>query len=194
VYATSTGTRRPGPVQGEQREPGDDRRQREGQVDDRVDDPLAAEVVADEDPRDERAEHDVDERHDERHDEREDHRGARLPAADLLPEAGEAALHRLDGDRGERDEHDEREVRGRQGRPGEGGGPATHGKLAGRGRGERAHPVATPRSSKISARNELCGSKKLVRDPVHPPNRSISNRPDGVGKRASSASAGRIER
>ena len=44
-----------GPVEGEQGEAGDDRRQRERQVDHRVDDPLAAELVADQDPGDQRA-------------------------------------------------------------------------------------------------------------------------------------------
>ena len=42
-------------VQGEQHEAGDDRRQRERQVDQRVDDALAGEVVAHQHPRDERA-------------------------------------------------------------------------------------------------------------------------------------------
>ena len=43
------------PVEGEQGEAGDDRRQREGQVDQRVDGALAGELVADEDPGDDRA-------------------------------------------------------------------------------------------------------------------------------------------
>src|SRR3712207_7594032 len=46
----------------EQREPGDDRRQREREVDDGVHEPLAAELVADEDPGDERPRDGVDER------------------------------------------------------------------------------------------------------------------------------------
>ena len=49
-------------VEGEQGEAGDDRRQREGQVDDRVDDGLAGELVADQDPGDDRAEDRVDRR------------------------------------------------------------------------------------------------------------------------------------
>ena len=50
-----------GPVQREQRQPGDDRRQREREVDDRVDDRSAPEAVADEDPGDDRPEDGVDE-------------------------------------------------------------------------------------------------------------------------------------
>ena len=46
--------RRARPVERDQRQPGDDRRQREREVDDRVDDVLAAEVVADEHPGDDR--------------------------------------------------------------------------------------------------------------------------------------------
>ena len=52
--------RRCRPVEREQRQAGDDRRQREGQVDDRVHDRLAAEVVADEHPGGDRPEHRVE--------------------------------------------------------------------------------------------------------------------------------------
>ena len=54
--------RRLRPVEREQRQAGDDRRQRERQVDDRVDEALAAEVVADEHPGGDRSEDRVDER------------------------------------------------------------------------------------------------------------------------------------
>src|SRR3712207_8558459 len=47
-------------VERQQREAGDDRRQRERQVDERVDEALAAEVVADQHPGDDRAHHRVD--------------------------------------------------------------------------------------------------------------------------------------
>ena len=46
----------------DQDQAGDDRRQREGQVDDRVDDRLAGEVVTDQEPGDDRAEDGVDQR------------------------------------------------------------------------------------------------------------------------------------
>ncbi len=48
------------PVQREQHQAGDDGRQRERKVDQRVDHPLAGELVAHEHPRDERAHHHVD--------------------------------------------------------------------------------------------------------------------------------------
>ena len=51
--------RRARPVERQQQQPGHDRRQRERQVDDRVHDRLAAEVVADEHPRGDRPEHRV---------------------------------------------------------------------------------------------------------------------------------------
>ena len=54
-----------GPVQGQQGQAGDDRRQRERQVDQRVDGALAREIVADQDPGDERA-HDRVDQHDDR--------------------------------------------------------------------------------------------------------------------------------
>ncbi len=49
--------RRPGAVERHDHEPGNDRRQRERQVDDRVDDRLAGERVPHEHPRDDRPEH-----------------------------------------------------------------------------------------------------------------------------------------
>ena len=55
-----------GAVEGEQGQAGDDRRQGERQVDDRVDDALAGELVADEHPGDDRAEDRVDHDHDQR--------------------------------------------------------------------------------------------------------------------------------
>ena len=55
VKATSIPTGLLRPVERQQREAGDDRRQRERQVDQRVDDALAAEAVAHQHPRDQRA-------------------------------------------------------------------------------------------------------------------------------------------
>ena len=54
------------PVQRQQRQAGHDGGQGEGQVDEGVDDGLAGEVVAHQDPGDERAHHDVDDHHHER--------------------------------------------------------------------------------------------------------------------------------
>src|SRR5829696_3523035 len=59
------------PVEREERQPGDDRREREPEVDDRVDRALPPERVADQDPRDQRPEHGVDGGDDERRAERE---------------------------------------------------------------------------------------------------------------------------
>ena len=53
-------------VEREQREAGDDRRQRERQVDQRVHEPLPAEGVAHEDPRDDRPEQRIGERDEHR--------------------------------------------------------------------------------------------------------------------------------
>ena len=83
-----------GSVDGEQRQPGDDRRQGERQVDDRVDDALAAEVVAHEHPGDERARDRVHGHDDQRGDERQLERGDRRRRGDLVPERGDAALER----------------------------------------------------------------------------------------------------
>ena len=66
------------PVERQQREPGDDRRQRERQVDQRVDDSLAAELVAHEHPGDQRAGDRVDRRDDQRGDQRQLQRRDRL--------------------------------------------------------------------------------------------------------------------
>ena len=62
VYGEVEVERAARPVEGQQHEAGDDRRQGEGDVDEHLERPLAAEVVADEHPGDERAHHDVDQR------------------------------------------------------------------------------------------------------------------------------------
>ena len=84
------------PVDGEQRQPGDDRRQRERQVDDRVDGALAPEVVPDEHPRDECAGDRVDQDDEERDGERQLQGSHRRRRGHLLPERRQPAVERLD--------------------------------------------------------------------------------------------------
>nr|WP_198526239.1 hypothetical protein [Cellulosimicrobium sp. MM] len=66
MFATSIPQRPRRPVQREQHETGDDRGERERDVDEHLEEPLAGEPVAHEDPRDERAHDDVDGGHGER--------------------------------------------------------------------------------------------------------------------------------
>ena len=67
-----------GDVQIRVHQPGDRRRQRERQIDERIEQPLAGELVADQHPGDEQPEHDADRCRDERRAER---RARRRPAA-----------------------------------------------------------------------------------------------------------------
>src|SRR5829696_1678483 len=82
-------------IEREQRQPGDDGGERERQVDERVHDALAAELVPHEDPGDERARDRVD-------------RGDRLRAGDRPPERSEAAIERASDHRGQRQQDDDR--------------------------------------------------------------------------------------
>ena len=111
--------RRARAVEREHQEAGDDRRQRERQVDDRVDERLAAEVVAHEHPGDDRPEDGVRER-DERGDgQRQLERGDRLRRGDPLPEAGRALRARRPDERRDRQRDDDRQE-GRDKAEGEG--------------------------------------------------------------------------
>ena len=175
-------------VEGEQRQAGDDRRQRERQVDQRVDERLAAELVADEHPRDQHAHHGVDRGDDERHDQRQPHRGDRLGVGDRVPERADAAVERAHDDGGQREQDD-------QGQPG-GAEPADDERPAARcsarprrACGSRACPaplrrhlaVETPRSCSILATEPVSGSKNSALTLSQPPNLSISNSDFGVG-------------
>ena len=97
------------PVERQQHDAGDDRRQREGQVDEGVDDALARELVAHEHPGDQRAEHGVDEGDDRRDAEREEQRRARGRRGDRVPEAADAVVERLGQHGGQRQQHDHAE-------------------------------------------------------------------------------------
>jgi hypothetical protein len=91
----------------DQDEAGDDRRQREGQVDDRVDDRLAGEAVTDEEPGDDRAEDGVDRHHDQRADQDQLERFERGRLGDLVPEVADALAERFVGERRERQQDDD---------------------------------------------------------------------------------------
>ena len=99
-----------GAVEGEQHDARDDRRQGEGEVDERVDDALAGEVVAHEDPGDERA-HDGVDHGDDGRDDQSGHRegGERDRRGHRLPEAGEPVVEGADGEGGEGQQHDDAE-------------------------------------------------------------------------------------
>jgi hypothetical protein len=105
----------------------------EGQVDDRVDERLAVEVVPDEHPRGDRSEHGVDHGDDEGGPERELQRRDCIRLRDDLPERVRAVPPGLPDDRRERQDHDHGQVRGDhadgQGRA----GPSVGGDPAGRG-------------------------------------------------------------
>src|SRR5829696_2159336 len=95
-------------IQREQRQPGDDGGERERQVDERVHDALAAELVPHEDPGDERARDRVD-RHDrDREEQRQLERRDGLRAGDRPPERSEAAIERASDHRGQRQQDDDR--------------------------------------------------------------------------------------
>ena len=98
------------PVEREQRQPRDDRWQREREVDERVDEALARELVAHEHPRDRRAGDRVDRGDDEGAIERELDRRDRFRRGDRLPEAGEAPLVGLPDECREREEDDHGQV------------------------------------------------------------------------------------
>ena len=99
-----------GPVEGQQRQPGDDRGQRERQVDERVDHALAGKLVAHEHPGDQRSEQGVDQHHDHRGDQGQPQRRHGLRAADGVPERVPAAVERLEHHRRQRDQRDDAEV------------------------------------------------------------------------------------
>ena len=104
--------RRLRPVEREQRQPGDDRRQRERKVDDRVHERLAAEVVADEHPRGDRPQHCVEHRDGERGDERQLESRHRLRAGDGVPEGLRALARRLPHEGGDGQQDENREEQG----------------------------------------------------------------------------------
>ena len=101
-------------VEREQRQAGDDRRQRERQVDQRVDEPLAAEVVADERPGERGAGDRVDRDDRAGEPERQLERGPRLRVPRDLPEVVPAAVGALHDEGRERDEDDDAEVAERE--------------------------------------------------------------------------------
>ena len=119
-----------GPYSVEQRQAGHDRGQREGQVDEAVDDRLAGEVVTHQDPRDERAHHGVDE-HDRRA-RRGTSAGCAASACGLVigvEERVQAAGDRLPEERRDRDEDDQPQVE-----RGDAGAQEAPAVVAGRGR------------------------------------------------------------
>ena len=94
-------------VQSEQGEAGDDGRQRKGQVDDRVHERLPAEVVANQDPGRDRAEHRVHHGDGDRGPNGELERSDGLGARDRVPEALRAVASRLpDEGRDRKRDHD----------------------------------------------------------------------------------------
>src|SRR5829696_2822195 len=150
-------------VERQQREAGDDRRQRERQVDQRVDDALAAEPIADEDPRDQR----------------EAQRGDRLAAADRAPERVEAALGRAGDHGGERQQDYQAQPERRDAEP-EGARP--DGRAPSQVQGERRHfAVDTPASSSIFAIAPPSMSNRSALTLSQPPRSSIVNSPGGSG-------------
>ena len=166
-------------VERQQREPGDDRRQRERQVDQRVDEALAAEPVAHQDPGDQRAREGVDDGGGERHEQREAQRGDRLAAADRAPERIEAAVGRADDHGGQRQQDDQAEPERRDAEP-EGARPA--GRAPAQVQGEGAHlAVDTPASSSILAIEPPSMSNISVLTFSQPPRSSIVNCPGGSG-------------
>ena len=100
-------------VEREQRQPGDDRRQREGKVDDRVHERLAAEVVADEHPGGDRPQHRVEHaRRASDATQRQLERGHRLRAGDGVPEGLRALARRLPHEGGDGQQDENREEQG----------------------------------------------------------------------------------
>ena len=100
-----------GPVEGEERDPGDDRRKRERQVDHAVERGLSGELVPDQDPRDHGPGEHVDHDHDQRRDHGPLERPPGLRVGDRVPERAPAAIGRLRDQGGDRDQHDDAEVR-----------------------------------------------------------------------------------
>ena len=165
--------------------PGDDRRQREGQVDDRVDVPLARELIANEHPGDDRPRDGVDRDHDRRGGQGQLQRRDRLRVRHRVPERAQAALERLRHDGGQRDQDDQAQIpddqaAGQRGAPEAEPDARPRGSL-GCGCSSLAHSVATPRSRSISATLPFSGSKNSVVTFSQPPRSAIVNRSGGVG-------------
>src|SRR6266480_1508575 len=107
----------PRPVEREEGEARDDRRERERQVDQCVDEALAAKGVADEHPGDQGAGRGVDRHDDERGDESQLERGDGSRAGNGVPETVRATLRRAPENRRERQEDDESEIGRRETAP-----------------------------------------------------------------------------
>ena len=114
-----------GPVESQEDEARDDCRQSERQVDDRVEEPLAAEVVTNEHPRDQRPHHRVDRNDDHRGDQGELDGGDSLLVGDRVEEVPEPIAEAPAEDGGQREQHDQADPQDRgaadEHRPAEGG-------------------------------------------------------------------------
>ena len=100
-----------GPVERDQRQPGDDRRQGEGEIDQGVDRSLAAELIPHQDPGDDGAHNSVDEGHGQGAEHAQAESSQRLRRGDGLDEAIQAVLRRAHDDGGQRDQHQDAQVR-----------------------------------------------------------------------------------
>ena len=174
-----------GPVEGDQRQAGDDRRQREGEVDQGVDRILAGELVAHQHPGDDRADDGVDRGH-ANEPRAQAQRRHGLRGRDGLPETLPAACGRAEDDGGQRDQHDHAQVGGDHARS-RGACRSTSFPLCvdwrewrGRGRAERiagrAHCCCT------LATMPLSGSKNLAVTSAQPPRSAMVKRVGGVGE------------
>ena len=175
-----------GPVERQQRDAGDDRRQREGQVDERVDDALARELVADEDPGHERARHRVDRRDPERAGQRELQRRDRRRRGHRVPERRQAALGRLrdHGGQGQQDDDAQPQRGDPEAEGARAGAPRAPAGPPGPGAGSARHlSVETPALCSILATAPVAGSKRSALIWSQPPMSRMVNRPLGVGKR-----------
>src|SRR5262249_3316193 len=155
----------------------DDRGQRERQVDDRVDDPLPPETVADEHPRQHGPHHGVYGRGAESQEQREPERGERAVRRRDGPE-GAGAVERRPQERRQRQQDHHREVRDGEADPeprADARGPERPPEAEGAWR----RPGAQLRWT--FATIPLVGSKKTLFARSQPPNWLIVNRPAGRG-------------
>ena len=97
-----------------QRDAGDRGRQRERQIDQRVDEPLAGKAVAHQHPGDEQAEDRVDQRGDQRRAESQAVRGQHARRRSPCPERGPGQREGLEERRRQRDQHDQAQVQQRE--------------------------------------------------------------------------------
>ena len=134
-----------GTVEGEQGEPGDDRRQREGEVDDRVDQGLATKVVADQHPGDGEAGGGVDHGDGERRTEGQLQRRDGLGLGDGAPELAPAPAERIGEERGQGQQDEQRQAGdGDNGADAAPGHPPGRGQGVARRRGGAAVPIPPP--------------------------------------------------